>query len=170
MREVFMKSIRIVAAVLVVATWMGFHVANAAALTTWSTNGAGCVPVGKFGVHVAGGAVTAGAGATVTLYCNIAPPALAVHDIEITYKGGAAQAQHVFTTSELIELSKTTGKETLKCGVQSKGSAIIKSESNTCNNGEMDFNHNFYYVRIVLTSGIAIGKLQTIYGTSLTIN
>ena len=163
-----MRSIRLVGVILVVATWIGFHSSNAEAATAWSANGAGCVPVGTSGVHVAAGAVTAGGGVTVTLYCKITRDALvgAFRRIEITYKGGVAR--NVFTTSELIQMSKATGAETVRCGVRSTGSAIITTQSNLCSNSNLDFNNNFYYVRIVLKSGIVVGQLQTIYGSSLT--
>ena len=156
------------ALLIVVATWMGFHSSKAEAATAWSVNGAGCVPVGTFGVHVAVGAVTAGAGATVILYCEITRAALTggFRNIEITYKGRVGAK--VFTTSELIEMSKATGAETVKCGIQSTGSDAIKTQSNLCSNSNLDFNNNFYYVRIVLKSGNIVGQLQTMYGSSLT--
>ena len=164
-----MRSMRLVGLVLVAATWIGFHSATAEAATAWSANGAGCVPVGTAGVHVAAGAVTAGAGVTVTLYCAITRAALVggFKHIEITYKGRVAA--NVFTTSELIEMSKATGAETVRCGVKSQSSTTIKTMSNLCSNStNLDFNSNFYYVRIVLKSGNIVGQLQTIYGTSLT--
>jgi hypothetical protein len=158
---------RLAGVILVVATWMSFHSFKAEAATGWSANGASCVPVETVGVHIAGGAVTAGAGVTITLYCQIANVlAGAVREIEITYKGGVARK--VFTTSELVEMSKATGVETIKCAVQSTHSATITTKSSLCNDGHLDFNNNFYYVRIVLKSGSTIGKLQTLYGSSLT--
>jgi hypothetical protein len=66
-------------------------------------------------------------------------------------------------------MSKATGVETVRCGVKSKGSATITSQSMLCeNSSNLDFNKSFFYVRIVLKSGIIAGQLQTIYGTSLT--
>lgn len=164
-----MRSMWLVRLILVVAILIGFHSSKAAAATAWSANGASCVPVGTFGVHVAAGAVTAGAGVTVTLYCAITKDALggAFREIEITYKGRAAAK--VFTTSEFIEMSKATGVETVRCGIQSKGSAVITTQTNLCNNStNLDFNNDFYYVRVVLKSGNFVGQLQTIYGVSLT--
>jgi hypothetical protein len=127
-----MKTMRLVGLVLVVTTCMGVHPSKAEAATAWSTNGADCVPVGTFGVHVAAGAVTAGGGATVTLYCAITRDALvgAFRNIEITYRGVAGTT--VFTSSQLIQKSKATGAETVKCGVQSRGSTSIKTQRNLC--------------------------------------
>ena len=71
-------------------------------------------------------------------------------------------------TSELIEMSKATGAETVKCGIQSKGSSVITTEKQLCNNSAVDFNQNFYYLRIVLKSGFSTGQEETIYGSSLT--
>ena len=70
-------------------------------------------------------------------------------------------------TSELIEMSKTTGTEIVKCGIQAKGSAAIATERNLCNNSAVDFSKNFYYLRIVLKSGITTGQQETVYGSSL---
>jgi hypothetical protein len=71
-------------------------------------------------------------------------------------------------TSELIEMSKATGDETVKCGIQSRGSSVIATEKQFCENSNVDFNQNFYYLRIVLKSGIITGQQETIYGSSLT--
>ena len=61
-----MRAMRLVGVVLIFASWMGFHSSRAQAAVVWSTNGSSCVPVGSStGVHVAAGAVTAGAGITV---------------------------------------------------------------------------------------------------------
>lgn len=70
-------------------------------------------------------------------------------------------------TSELIEMPKATGAETVKCGIQSKGSSAIVTERNLCENSNVDFEKNFYYLRIVLRSGIITGQQETIYGSSL---
>ena len=165
-----MRSMRLVGLIVVAAAWMGLEPSRAEAATAWSANGASCVPVvAATGVQVAAGAVTAGAGMTVTLYCAITRTDLvgAFRSIEITYKGRVAA--NVATTSELIEMSKATGVETVRCGVRSKGSVGITSQHNLCeNSSNLDFNNDFYYVRIVLKSGIIAGQLQTIYGTSLT--
>jgi hypothetical protein len=181
-----MQSKRLMGVALIAATWMGFHSSTAQAeLTVWSINAAACVPVSASGLIVTAGAVTAGAGNTVTLYCGITQSALAgaFVSIEITYKGGgfggiitgglnttAARVSPLtggVATSELIEMSKQTGAETVKCGVQSKGSLQIATERNLCNNSELDFEKNFYYVRIILKSGLITGQDQTVYGTSL---
>ena len=197
-----MQSIRSMGVVLVAATWMGFHPSTARADTTvWSTNAAACVPVSAFGLHVTAGAVTAGAGVTVTLYCGITKSALSggFNRIEITYKGGGfvlppigraqsstgqtstaqdstadvnTMAAVVLTggvvTAEVIEMSKATGSEAVKCGIQSKGSSVIATEAQVCNNSNVNFDQNFYYVRVVLKSGIATLQQETIYGISLT--
>ena len=71
-----MQSMRLMGA-LIAATWMGFHSSTARAdVTTWSTNAAACVPVSASGVFVTAGAVTAGAGVTVTLYCGLTKSSL----------------------------------------------------------------------------------------------
>jgi hypothetical protein len=197
-----MQSMRWMGVVLVAATWMAFDSSTARADTTaWSTNAAACVPVSAFGVHVTAGAVTAGAGVTVTLYCGITKSALSggFNRIEITYKGGSfvlppigrlqsstaqtspaqgstpdvtTMAAVILTggivTAELIEMSKATGAETVKCGIQSTGSSVIATESQVCNSSSVNFDQNFYYVRIVLKSGIATLQQETIYGTALT--
>jgi hypothetical protein len=183
--EALMQSIRFAGAVLVVAAWMGLDPSAARAATAWSTNAAACVPLSTSGLSVSAGAVTAGSGITVTLYCGITRGALpgAFGRIELTYKGGAgviAQPSNKALkvkkaaiqtkgriTSELVEMSKATGAETVKCAIQAKGSAAIKTEENLCNNSELDFNNNFYYVRISLTSGVLAGHLMTVYGSSL---
>jgi predicted hotdog family 3-hydroxylacyl-ACP dehydratase len=155
--------------VLVAAACLGLFSAKIDAATAWSANVAGCVPVGTAGIHITAGAVTAGAGTTVTLHCAITRAALVAgfKQIEITYKGKVAA--NVFTTAELIEMLKATGAEKVRCGVKGDSSVTIKSKSNICENStNIDFNNNFYYVRIVLKSGNIVGQLQTIYGTSLT--
>jgi len=159
---------QLVGLVLVVAMGGGFHSSKAEAATAWSAIAAGCVPVGTFGVNVAAGAVIAGGGTTVTLYCSILRNALtgSFNHIEITYKGRGAP--DVSTTSELIQMSKATGVETVMCGIRGMGSDSITTQSNICENSGLDFDNNFVYVRIVLKSGIAILQLQTIYGVSLT--
>jgi hypothetical protein len=170
--------------VLVAAMWMGFHSPMALAATAWSTNAAACVPVSAAGVSIAAGAVTAKAGTTVTLYCGVTQGALTggFDSIEITYKGGvsvvsgggsttrAAAVGPQFggsVTSELVEMSKTSGAETVRCGIQPPGSTGIVTKSNLCNNSNLDFNNNFYYLRIVLRSGIIAGQQETVYGSSL---
>jgi hypothetical protein len=100
----------------------------------------------------------------------------------ITHKGGAgvgnapvnakksrvaAPASSGFVLSELIEMSKATGDETPKCGIKRQGSSTILSDYDACNNSALDFEKNFYYLRIVLKSGILAGQLQTVYGSSL---
>ena len=186
-----MRLMRLIGAVLVPATWMGFHPSPTwADATAWSTNAAACVPVSTSGLSVTAGAVTAGAGVTATLYCGITRSALSAgfNHIELTYKGGglpplepqSAMAQTAdvnriadlflrgFATAELIELSKATGAETVKCGVRSKSSSVIATEKQICNNSSVDFNQNFYYLRIVIRSGFIGGQDVTIYGGSLT--
>ena len=187
-----MHSMRVL---LIAATWMALHPSIVRAdATVWSTNTAACVPVSPSGLHVTAGAVTAGAGSTVTLYCAITRAPGNFRYIEITYRGGgsvlpppldpqAATAQAStsdinrmagliltkgFASSELIEMSKATGSETLKCGVQSKGSSAIATDKQICNNSNLDFDQNLYYLRIVLKSGIAAGQDVTVYGSSLT--
>jgi hypothetical protein len=181
-----MQSIRFVGAVLVVAAWMGLDPSAARAATAWSANAAACVPLSTSGLSVSAGAVTATSGITVTLYCGITRAALpsAFGRIEVTYKGGAGviaqpsnkalktkkgvlQPIRGSITSQLIEMSKATGAETVKCAIQAKGSTAITTEENLCNSSELDFNNNFYYVRISLTSGLLAGHLMTVYGSSL---
>src|ERR1700746_1323221 len=103
--------------------------------------------------------------------------------IEITYEGGAgivlggANAPPVtpplpqFTGSvsaELIEMPKLTGAEApTKCGIQPKGSATIATARQICENSNVDFNKNFYYLRIVVKSGIIAFQQMTVYGSSL---
>jgi len=170
---------------VLIAAWMGFYSSTARAdVTTWSTNAAACVPVGSSGLYVTAGAVSAGAGVTVTLYCGITKSALAgaFDSIEITYKGGdggviiggvntTAVRVSILTgglvTSELIEMPKATGAETVKCGIQPKGSSTIVTERNLCENSNVDFDKNLYYLRMVLKSGIITGQQETIYGSSL---
>jgi hypothetical protein len=168
-----MRPLSLAGAILVVTAWTGLHTAQAQPAsrppTAWSASGAGCVPTKQSGLQVNAGAVTAGAGVTATLYCNITTRLTeGFNHIDLTYKGGANAAQRVFTTAELIQMSKETGLETVNCGVQSRGAAAIKTDFQQCRNSELNFNENFYYVRIVLRSGNVLGQLQTIYGTSLT--
>jgi hypothetical protein len=184
-QEGIMQSMRLMG-VLIAATCMGFHSSTARAdVTTWSTNAAACVPVSASGVFVTAGAVTAGGGVTVTLYCGITKSSLpgSFDTIELTYKGGgfggvitggvdttAARASILIggvVTSELIEMPKATGAETVKCGIQSKGSPAVATERNLCENSNVDFEKNFYYLRIVLKSGIITGQQETVYGSSL---
>jgi hypothetical protein len=178
-----MRSMHLMGVMLVTGTWMGFHSPVALAATAWSTNAASCVPVSAAGVSITAGAVTAKAGTTVTLYCDVTQGALtgAFDSIEITYKGGvsvvsgggsttraAAGPQFgAFVTSELIEMSKASGTETVRCGIKPPGSTGIVTKSNVCENSNLDFNNNFYYVRIVLRSGIIAGQQETVYGSSL---
>jgi hypothetical protein len=181
-----MQSMRSMGIVLAAAMGMGIcsSTAQAEHLTVWSTNAAACVPVSTFGLTVTDGAVTAGAGVTVTLYCGITRAALTggFDSIEITYKGGAAiivvggaKSKPVIpepgsVTSALIEMSKATGNENseAKCAIQPNGSSVVTSESGLCNNSILDFNNNFYYVRIVLKSGlIAAAQTMTVFGVSL---
>src|ERR1700712_3374641 len=166
-----MRLMRIPGVVLILASWIGFHSSRAEAAVAWSTNGASCVPVGSStGVHVATGAVTAGAGITVTLYCGITKAALTggFSRIEITSKGRHSGSAAV-SSSQLVEMSKATGVESVRCGVVNSGSDSIKTDSQVCENStNIDFNLNFYYLRIVLKSSIVNGQLQTFYGSSLT--
>jgi len=179
--------------VLVAATWMSFHSSTARAdVTVWSTSATACVPVSTSGLSVTPVAVTAAAGVTVTLNCAITTKPGDFNSIEITYMGGGfvlpplARAQSStgqsstedvnaiaavilrggVVTSELVETSKATGAETIsKCGIQSKGS------STTCQGSSIiDFNKNFYSLRIVLKSGITTGSQMTVYGSSLVIH
>ena len=62
---------------------------------------------------------------------------------------------------------KATGAETVKCGIQSKGSPAIATERNLFRDSNVDFDKNFYYLRIVLKSGIITGPQETVYGSSL---
>jgi len=181
-----MRSTRLVGVVLVTAMGLGCYPTIAEAdVTAWSTNAAACVPVSQSGLSVTAGAVTALGGSTVTLYCGITPAALAgaFDSIEITYEGGAGivlgggNAPPVtpplpqFTGSvsaELIEMPKLTGAEApTKCGIQPKGSATIATARQICENSNVDFNKNFYYLRIVVKSGIIAFQQMTVYGSSL---
>jgi hypothetical protein len=163
---------------------MGFHPSTVRAdMPFWSTNAAACVPVSAFGLNVTAGAVAAGAGAIVTLSCPFNPAGV-FDTIEITYKGGgfvmppqgstgdvntmaAVILNGGLVTSDLIEISKATGAETVKCSVQSKGSSTIVTERNLCQDSKMDRLQNIYYVRIVVKSGFNAAQQATIYGTSL---
>ena len=158
--------------------------------TLWSTSAVGCVPVSASGLIVTAGAVTATAGNTVTLYCG--GPATEsdirfnVSHIEITYKGGgiaeptealdtqaAARLGQFFrgiATAELIEVSKETGAETTKCAVQSNGSFQTATDAGKCSDLWVpNFPKNFYYVRIMVRSGLFAGQDMSVYGTSLTL-
>ena len=118
-----------------------------AEVTVWSTNAAACVPVSASGVIVTA-AITAGAGNTVTLllrhYAVCSCRGLCQeyrNNLQKRWRfrgvitGGlntrAARAKlNGVATLELIEMSKQTGAETVKCGVQSKGSLQIATERN----------------------------------------
>jgi hypothetical protein len=194
-----MQSMRLIGVVLVAAMWVGFHSSTAHAdVTVWSTSATACVPVNTSGLSVTPVAVTAAAGVTVTLNCAITTKPGDFNSIEITYMGGGfvlpplARAQSStrqtstedvnaiaavilrggIVTSELVETSKATGAETIsKCGIQSKGSSTITTEVNLCQGSSIiDFNKNFYSLRIVLKSGITTGSQMTVYGSSLVIH
>jgi hypothetical protein len=180
-----MRSTRLIGVVLAAATGLGFHPSIAQA-DAWSTNAAACVPVSQSGLFVTAGAVTAQPGSTVTLYCGIPPAALAgaFNTIEITYEGGAGVVAGGGTnapqvpvlpnfagrvSAELIEMSKATGDEApAKCGIVPKGSASIATARQICENSNVDFNNNFYYLRIIVKSGIIAFQQMTVYGSSLT--
>jgi len=106
-----MRSMRLVGLIVVAAAWIGLEPSRAEAATAWSANGASCVPVvGATGVQVAAGAVTAGAGVTVTLYCAITRTDLvgAFRSIEITYKGRVAAkevAREATNERRLVEIT-----------------------------------------------------------------
>lgn len=194
-----MQSTRLMGAILIAATWMGFHPSTARAdVTVWSTSATACVPVNTSGLSVTPVAVTAAAGVTVTLNCAITTKPGDFNSIEITYMGGGfvlpplARAQTStsqsstddlntmaavilrggLVTSELVETSKATGVETVsKCGIQSKGSSTIATEVALCQGSStIDFNKNFYSLRIILKSGLIAGSLMTVYGSSLVIH
>ena len=195
-----MQSMRLLGVVLVTATCVGFHSSTARAddTTAWSTSATACVPVNTSGLSVTPVAVTAAAGVTVTLNCAITTRPGGFNSIEITYMGGGfvlppllARAQSSTSqsstddvntmalvilrggvvTSELVETSKATGVETAnKCVIQAKGSPTIATEVNGCSNSAMDFNKNFYSLRIVLKSGITTGSQMTVYGSSLVLH
>jgi hypothetical protein len=188
-----MQTTRWMGMVLAAATCVSLHPSLAKAATTWSTAAAGCVPVNPSSISVTAGAVTAKPGMTATLYCSITRDALtgAFNAIEITYKGGASVVVSANTSaaraaplsgalliSQFVEMSKATGVENLsgggRCGFQPLGAgnpmpaAGIVTKHNGCENSSgIDFNNNFYYVRIVLGSGIIAGQQVTVYGTSL---
>jgi hypothetical protein len=178
-----MQLMRPLGAVLVAAVWMSFVPSTARADSiAWSTNAAACVPVSASGHSVTAGAVTAGSGATVTLYCGLDKSPGGFDTIEITYKGGGgldnapvnAKKKGIvvgggagFVTSELIAMEKATGAETVRCGIRPKASSGIASARNLCENSELNFQRDFYYLRIVLKSGMLAGQVETVYGTSL---
>jgi hypothetical protein len=188
-QEEIMQSLRLTGLFFVAAMLTGFQSSTARAdATAWMTSAAACVPVNSPGLIVMGGAVSVGGGSTVTLYCNVPVLAGAFDAIEITYRAGGviqptplARSQSAAgdvnsiervilvggVFSELIEISKTTGAETTKCGVYPQGSATVASQKNLCSSPNVDFNKNFYYVRIVLKSGIIAGSQEAVYGTSL---
>jgi hypothetical protein len=59
---------------------------------------------------------------------------------------------------------------TLNCAI-TKGSSTITTEVNLCQGSSIiDFNKNFYSLRIVLKSGITTGSQMTVYGSSLVIH
>ena len=140
---------------------------SAFANPVWTENGASCVPVGTTGVNVSAGAVTAGSGTTVILYCPVVRSDVngsSVTTLGIIYKGNVAA--NVNTTAEFVEMSRTTGVETIKGTVVSTGSSTIVAQLANVSAG-INFNNNFYYVRVTLKSGTIVGQLQTIYGVSL---
>jgi hypothetical protein len=180
-----MPSTRLIGVVLVTSMGLGCHPSIAEAGVTWSTNAAACVPVSESGLSVTAGAVTALGGSTVTLYCGITPAALAraSDSIEITYKGGAgvvsggANAPPVTAplpqstgsvSADLIEMPKLTGAEApIKCGIKPQGSATIATARQFCEESEVDFSKNFYYLRIIVKSGTIAFQQMTVYGSSL---
>jgi hypothetical protein len=180
-----MRSLRLTGVFLVAATVMGFNPSTVRAdMAFWSTSAAACVPASAFGLNVTAGAVAAAGGAIVTLSCPLINPAGVFDTIEITYKGGgfvmppqgstgdvntmaAAILNGGLVTADLIEVSKATGAETVKCEVQSKGSSTIVTERNLCQDNKMDPLQNVYYVRIVVKSGFNAAQQATIYGASL---
>ena len=173
-----MQSTRLIGVVLV-ATGLGFHPSIAEAdPSAWSTSAGACVPASGF--SVTGGAVTAEPGTTVTLNCNIPPLAGGFNSIGITYKGGktivvggnvpagANLPAGWLATAEVIEMSKTTGVESSShCARKAEGSAVVKEELNLCENSSLDFSNNYYYMRIVVRSGLAAEQQITVYGSSL---
>ena len=185
-----MQTVRWMGALLAAAACVNLYPSAAKAATAWSTAASGCVPVNPSSISVAAGAVTAKSGATATLYCTITADSLthAFNAIEITYKGGAmvvasaaraAPQSGALLISELVGMSKATGAESsngngVYCGIQPLGaanpkpSATIVTLHNGCSNSaSINWNDNFYYVRIVLRSGISVGQQVTVYGTSL---
>jgi hypothetical protein len=162
-----MRIVQMLGVIVFAMTGMALHIPRAEAAAAWAVNGGSRVPVGTVGVNVAAGAVTAGAGATVTLYCAVNSQVPGFQAIEMTYKGPSGSK--MFTTAALIGMSKATGVETDPplCTIRVKSSNTIATEYGLCNSSALDFVHNYYYIRIVLKSGIVAGQLQTVYGISL---
>lgn len=180
-----MQSRRLMGVAVIAATCMCFH-PYAHAYSLWSTSAVGCVPVSASGLVVTAGAVTATVGNTVTLYCG-GPTSIGrpVTHIEISYKGGgtpepteardtqaAARLDQFFrgiATAEFIEVSKETGAETSKCAVQSNGSFQIATDAGKCSEtGSIpNIDKNFYYVRIMVKSGLFAGQDMSVYAYRL---
>lgn len=143
---------------------------DANAATIWSTGGATCTPVSYTGYNVSAGAVTAGAGTTVTLYCAVGKSettAGAYNKIEIIHKG-TTSGTTVNIQADLIRLDRSTGTETVLATVTGGSSAtVISSSAYYLTTNAFDWNTYFYYVKVRLTSGVVAGQLQTLYGVSL---
>lgn len=120
---------------------------------TWSNAVSGCVAK-TAGLEPYGAYVYNHGGGTVILYCAIAPAELrgGFDTIEVSYNAG----NHPTTgeggdmvRAELRQVSRSTEQVTVRCAVQPQlvGGGPTTGR-NLCNNSEVDFNRNYYYVHV----------------------
>lgn len=141
---------------------------------TWSAAVSGCV-ADPAGIASYGAYVYNHGGATVMLFCAIAPDELrgGFDTIEVSYNAGNwpnTGEGGDMVRAELRQVSRATTQVTVKCAVQPQltGGAWTTGR-NLCNNSEVDFNRNYYYVVVEIRdsptptgNGVFVGSVLLI--------
>jgi hypothetical protein len=120
---------------------------------TWSAAVSGCV-ANATGLAVYGSNVYNHGGGTVFLFCAISPAELrgGFDTIEVSYNAGnwpTTGEGGDMVRAELREVSRSTEQVTVKCAVQPQlVGGGPRTARNLCNNSEVNFNRNYYYVQV----------------------
>lgn len=141
---------------------------------TWSAALSGCV-ANATGLAVYGSNVYNHGGGTVLLFCAIAPAELrsGFDTIEVSYNAGnwpTTGDSGDMVRAELREVSRATEQVTVKCAVQPQlVGGGPRTARNLCNNSEVDFNRNYYYVQVEIRdspatpgNGVFVGSVLLI--------
>src|SRR5262245_66744 len=138
--------------------------------TIWSANGASFLPdsksVANNSYRTGLGTVTSAAQVTVTLYAPVTmlPPNTGFSALLVVNSGRTAT--NVNTKAQLVKMSRSTGAETVIAAVTASSSSSVHTTVTTFS-ATFDQDTFFYYVRVTLTSGIAVTQAQVLYGVAL---
>jgi hypothetical protein len=136
---------------------------------TWSINGSGCTP-DPLSIHnksffVSEGAVVVQFDSTAIFNCPITErPVTTPEQLIVTNSGQTAPGSGARTLATLMAVDRSTGIETTITAVTASSIGSVRATKSPFFSHVFDLNTNFYYVRVIITSGSLPNQEHVLYG------